>query len=54
MKARPVRKASVIPDPARPTSTKRDWFLRGSAWGDVVWIFAPTNLLEEERPWRIR
>jgi integrase len=54
VKARSVRKATVIPDPARPTSTKRDWFLRGSTWDDVVWIFAPTNLLEEERPFQIR
>jgi integrase len=54
VKARSARKASVIPDPARPTNAKRDWFLRGSTWDDVVWIFAPTNLLEEERPWRIR
>jgi len=24
-----------------------DWFLRDSAWDDVIWILAPTNLLEE-------
>lgn len=54
MKARSVKKATVIPDLARPTSPKRDWFLRGSAWDDVVWIFAPTNLLEEERTCQVR
>jgi integrase len=54
VKARSVRRTTVIPDQARATSTKRDWFLRGSAWDDVVWIFAPTNLLEEERTCRVR
>lgn len=29
------------------------WFLRGSAWGDAVWIFEPTNALEEVRPVRL-
>lgn len=32
----------------------RDWFLRDSAWGDACWLLAPTNLLEEEAPQRIR
>jgi integrase len=54
MKARSVRKATVISDLARRDSPERDWFLRDSAWDDVVWIFAPTNVLEEERPHRIR
>ena len=34
--------------------TERAWFLRGSAWQDSTWIFAPTNKLEEEHPVRIR
>ena len=42
------------PDRARSDDPERGWFLHGSAWDDVVWIFAPTNLLEEERPHRIR
>jgi integrase len=35
-------------------STDRDWFLRDSCWDDSVWIFAPTNVLEERAPPRIR
>ena len=31
-----------------------DWFLRDSAWDDVIWILAPTNLLEERRACCIR
>jgi integrase len=46
--------AAEVPDLARRDSLERTWFLRGSAWDDIVWNFAPTNLLEEERPWRIR
>ena len=32
----------------------RDWFLRDSTWDDACWLLAPTNLLEEEAPQRIR
>jgi len=32
----------------------RNWFLRDSSWDDVIWILAPTNLLEERRVWCIR
>jgi hypothetical protein len=28
--------------------SKRDWFLKDSKWEDARWVFAPTNLLEEE------
>ena len=28
--------------------SKRDWFLKESKWEDARWVFAPTNLLEEE------
>ncbi len=31
----------------------RDWFLHDSKWDDARWIFAPTNLLEEETPLQI-
>jgi integrase len=54
MKSRAVRKATVIPDLARRDSPERGWFLRDSGWDDVVWILAPTNLLEEEHPHRMR
>src|SRR5258707_13753942 len=37
-----------------PETSRRDWFLRDSAWQDVTWTFAPTTLLEEEYPVRIR
>jgi hypothetical protein len=38
----------------RPNSTARDWFLRDSHWNDPVWVFAPSNVLEEREPVRIR
>lgn len=41
------------PGPASDNPT-RDWFLRDSKWDDDRWIFAPTNLLEEETPLQIR
>jgi len=34
-------------------STDRDWFLRDSRWEDPLWVFAPTNVLEEREPQRI-
>ncbi len=46
----PQSGAKAIPENASPDKADRAWFLRGSAWNDVVWILAPTNLLEEERP----
>src|ERR1700730_18415362 len=35
---------------AAPTveGSQRDWFLKDSKWEDARWVFAPTNLLEEE------
>lgn len=33
---------------------RRAWFLRESTWDDAVWIFAPTNALEERQPVRLR
>src|SRR2546427_4642081 len=36
------------------TGHKRDWFLRDSRWEDPLWVFAPTNVLEEREPARIR
>ncbi len=35
-------------------SIERSWFLRDSAWHDVVWLFEPTNALEEAQPIRVR
>ena len=35
-------------------SPARDWFLRDSKWDDERWVFAPTNLLEEETPLQIQ
>lgn len=39
---------------AGPQSTARDWFLQDSHWDDPVWTFAPTNVLEEREPVRMR
>ena len=54
MKALSVRKAAVSPDLTGHDSRGRGWFLRDSDWDDVAWTFAPTSLLEEEHPHRIR
>ena len=35
-------------------STDRTWFLVDSTWQDPVWLFKPTNALEESRPVRLR
>ncbi len=48
----PLRSERVSVAPGLPPP--RDWFLHDSSWDDVVWILAPTNLLEEQRVWRIR
>ena len=47
------RAALPAPEPLHQ-ARKRDWFLRGSTWRDVVWVFAPSSLLEEDHPVRIR
>jgi hypothetical protein len=39
---------------ARDSRSARDWFLQDSKWEDSQWLLAPTNLLEEEDPQRIR
>jgi integrase len=36
------------------TDRKRDWFLRDSRWEDPLWVFAPTNVLEEREPARVQ
>lgn len=56
MKAMSVKAATPIPALARRgrPEPERDWFLRNSAWDDVVWIFAPTSLLEEQLPHWVR
>ena len=35
-------------------SNDRTWFLVDSTWQDPVWLFKPTNALEESRPVRLR
>jgi len=54
MKTRSSITVNIAPALACRDGTEGTWFLRDSAWADVVWKFAPTNLLEEERPWQIR
>ena len=54
MTVRALRSASRVSNRARRDELARSWFLHGSSWEDIVWILAPTNLLEEERPCRIR
>lgn len=54
MKTRPSITADIAADLGRREETQRAGFLRGSSWQDVVWVFAPTTLLEEEYPFRIR
>ena len=41
------------PHPALRETTERGWFLKDSSWNDPIWVFAPTSLLEAERPRRI-
>jgi len=45
----PDRRAAPLPD----ETSRPDWFLRDSQWADVRWSFAPTGVLEEERPVQI-
>ncbi len=53
-------RSSRSPDPALDAqpcerlSADRTWFLLDSAWHDPVWIFKPTNALEESSPVRLR
>jgi integrase len=48
-------KARVATSLARGEDTsRRDWFLKDSTWNDITWTFAPTNILEEDYPVRIR
>jgi len=49
----PTFRALALAEPAQ-RAPKRDWFLRGSTWQNVVWVFAPTSQLEEEHPAQIR
>lgn len=52
MKPSHEQRPSSNPSPnGRPID--RVWFLRDSAWHDAVWLFAPTNALEEARPVRV-
>jgi hypothetical protein len=48
-------KARVATSPDRgEDASRRDWFLKDSTWNDVAWTFAPTNVLEEDYPVRVR
>lgn len=38
----------IVIEAADEPNGSRDWFLRDSKWDDARWVFAPTNLLEEE------
>jgi hypothetical protein len=46
-------RTATPPDRGEDTS-RRDWFLKDSTWNDITWTFAPTNVLEEDYPVRIR
>ena len=53
----PLSQTNTLLPQARADQRDRDdraWFLRDSNWEDVVWIFAPTNVLEEREPVRLR
>jgi hypothetical protein len=52
MSARP-QTATIGVHSRRKDPRRRDWFLRHSSWDDAVWMFKPTNVLEQERPVRI-
>jgi len=54
MKTTQATAPAVTADLGSRKRTERDWFLSGSLWDDVVWSFAPTNVLEEREPHRIR
>ena len=49
MKAR-----TVTPLDRGEDTSRHDWFLKDSTWNDSTWTFAPTNVLEEDYPVRIR
>ena len=36
-----------------PAPADREWFLLDSTWDDPVWVFKPTNVLEEAEPVRV-
>jgi len=38
---------------AQPAPVDHAWFLLDSTWHDTVWVFKPTNALEESRPVRL-
>ncbi|MEJ8859514.1 hypothetical protein WKW79_33465 [Variovorax robiniae] len=49
------RSASQVPKvrgarPAQSAPIDHAWFLLDSTWHDTVWVFKPTNVLEEARP----
>jgi hypothetical protein len=54
MKSQPSVESAPVVAGAGGETSPRDWFLQDSKWDDACWLFAPTNLLEEEAPQRIR
>lgn len=54
MKTAPLVNRAPAFEVAADTTRTRDWFLRDCKWDDTSWLLAPTNLLEEEAPPRIR
>ena len=53
MRASRSRNPNLNAHPVDHASVDRAWFLRGSAWHDALWLFEPTNALEEARPVRV-
>jgi integrase len=49
-----VSNAAAPADRAGDDRLRPDWFLRGCTWNDACWIFAPTSVLDEERPERVQ
>jgi integrase len=54
MVSRATPSSSRAPKGPPTQSLDRTWFLRSAVWGDSIWTFAPTNVLEESHPVRIR
>jgi integrase len=54
MRPQPAIERAPAPGVTGDDKRPRDWFLRDSTWDDACWLLAPTNLLEEEAPQRIR
>lgn len=49
-----MRRSSANPASVERGERDRGWFLQDSAWDDVTWSIAPTNILTEHDPVRLR